>query len=414
MSFIIDRRSTQNKTATHRKRFLDRHSRHIKEAVRKAIQEKNIQDVNKDGIDVTVPVGDLEQPSIMPDQSTGNSDRVHNGNKEFVPGDQIPIQGGGSGQGKGSGAGGDGEGDDDFVFNVSHDEFLEYLFEDLELPDLVKKQLKMKKVGTKRAGFSSDGLPQNLDIQRTFKHSIGRHLIAEQEYDDELKRINSDDSLTQEEKDIEIEKLKRYLDTVPFLEDVDMKFKVSAPDIKPDTSAVMFCIMDTSGSMTAGHKDLAKRFYILLYLFLQRQYKDLDIVFIRYHTVAKEVSEEDFFYSRETGGTIASTAFKLMSDIMSDRYSPTDWNIYVAHTTDGDDFQNDLEPLQSVLETNILPSVQYYSYVELKATSSDLLPLYQGLATKHHNISCTNIHDNGDVYPSLRKLFTKKGIGENL
>lgn len=414
MSNIIDRRTTKNRSATHRKRFLDRHSRHIKDAVKKAITEKSIENIDQEGVDVTVPVGDLDQPSIMPDFNSGRSDKVHTGNKEFIPGDKIPNQNGGGSGGQGKGSGGDGEGQDDFVFQVSQEEFLQYLFEDLELPDLVKKQLKMKTVGQKPAGFSNVGLPQNLDIVRTFKGSMARHLIAEADYKRKLKQIEENDELSDEEKAEEIKKIKRYLDSVPFLDDIDMRFKIQTPIEKPDTSAVMFCVMDTSGSMTANHKELAKRFYLLLYLFLRRQYKDLDIVFIRYHTVAKEVSEEDFFYSRETGGTCASTAFKLMDEIIKDRYSPSDWNIYVAHATDGDNFDYDMADLESVLEQSILPNVQYYSYIELMAEKTDLKPLYTDLSSRHQNISYTNIKDKSDVYPSLRELFSKKDSQENL
>jgi len=126
----------------------------------------------------------------------------------------------------------------------------------------------------------------------------------------------------------------------------------------PSSKAVMFCIMDVSGSMTQSIKDIAKRFFILLYLFLERNYKQIELVFVRHHTHAKEVDEQEFFYSRETGGTIVSSALKLTADIIDARYSPADWNIYIAQASDGDNWDGDSASCADILSKQILDKVQ--------------------------------------------------------
>ena len=103
----------------------------------------------------------------------------------------------------------------------------------------------------------------------------------------------------------------------------------------------MFCLMDVSGSMDEERKDIAKRFFILLYLFLTRNYERIEVVFIRHHTIAKEVDEDEFFHSRESGGTVVSSALKLMQEIIRERYPLTEWNIYAAQASDGDNWDDD-------------------------------------------------------------------------
>ena len=118
----------------------------------------------------------------------------------------------------------------------------------------------------------------------------------------------------------EIATLRKKIDTVPFIDTFDLRFKNYERRPVPSSQAVMFCLMDVSGSMDQATKDIAKRFYVLLYLFLTRTYENVEVVFIRHHTQAKEVDEHEFFYSQETGGTIVSSALKLMTDVVSKPY----------------------------------------------------------------------------------------------
>ena len=171
----------------------------------------------------------------------------------------------------------------------------------------------------------------------------------------------------------------------------------------------MFCLMDVSGSMNQAMKDMAKRFFILLYMFLKRNYEKIEVVFIRHHTSAKEVDEEEFFYSRETGGTIVSSALKMMRDIMKDRYPADEWNIYGAQASDGDNWNDDSPTCREILIKDILPQVQYYSYIEINPRRHQALwREYETIEATVAHFAMQQISDPGDIYPVFRELFQRK------
>jgi uncharacterized sporulation protein YeaH/YhbH (DUF444 family) len=171
----------------------------------------------------------------------------------------------------------------------------------------------------------------------------------------------------------------------------------------------MFCLMDVSGSMDQETKDIAKRFYILLYLFLTRSYRDVDVVYIRHHTQAKEVDEEEFFYSRETGGTIVSSALEMTRDIIAQRYPPTDWNIYAAQASDGDNWNDDSPVCEQILAKQLLPQLRYYAYVEItRRDHQGLWAHYENLLAKHDNFAMQHIREYEDIYPVFREFFRKQ------
>lgn len=171
----------------------------------------------------------------------------------------------------------------------------------------------------------------------------------------------------------------------------------------------MFCLMDVSGSMDRATKDMAKRFYILLYLFLSRTYKNVDVVYIRHHTQAKEVDEHEFFYSQETGGTIVSSALKLMDEVVKERYDPAQWNIYAAQASDGDNWADDSPLCHELLAKKILPVVRYYSYIEItRRAHQTLWREYEHLQSTFENFAMQHIRDPEDIYPVFRELFHKQ------
>jgi hypothetical protein len=208
----------------------------------------------------------------------------------------------------------------------------------------------------------------------------------------------------------DIEKLRNRMKKIPFIDEIDIRYNQHVKEPKPSTAAVMFCLMDVSGSMSQLHKDIAKRFFILLYLFLRRNYEKIDVVFIRHHTSAKEVDEEEFFYSRETGGTIVSSALKLMRTIIEERYPTEDWNIYAAQASDGDNWNDDSPRCSKLLSEGILPLVQYYSYIEITPHEHQMLwHEYEKLAdTFSDRFALQQITEEGDIYPVFRKLFQKQ------
>jgi uncharacterized sporulation protein YeaH/YhbH (DUF444 family) len=358
MTHIVDRRlNGKNKSAVNRERFLRRYRHHIKKAVSDAVHRRSITDIER-GESISIPSRDIDEPVFHHGQG-GHREMVHPGNQEFVTGDRLPKPEGGEGQGQGQGqASPDGEGMDEFAFQITQEEFLNFLFDDLELPNLVRKKLKdTEAFNYVRSGFSTQGVPAKLDVVRSLRGAHARRLglggarkkkIRELEAQlAELKSATADLDAAFSHKDQvqaledEIARLKANVKRIPFIDDIDLRYRQHLKQPKPATSAVMFCLMDVSGSMTQMHKDTAKRFFILLYLFLKKNYKKIDVVFIRHHTSAKEVDEEEFFYSRETGGTIVSSALKLMHKIIESRYSPAEWNIYAAQASDGDNWNDD-------------------------------------------------------------------------
>ncbi len=427
MTHIVDRRlNGKNKSAVNRERFLRRYRHHIKKAVSDAVQRRSITDV-EGGESVSIPARDLEEPIFHHGQG-GKREMVHPGNKEFVAGDELPKPPGGGGGGQGDGkASPDGEGMDEFAFQITQDEFLEFLFDDLELPNLARKKLRdTEAFKYVRSGFSTQGVPAKLDVVRSLRGAHARRLSLGgarkrkiRELEAQLAALKTapddlDPAFSHKDQievlEAEIAKLKSNLKRIPYIDEIDLRYRQHLKQPQPATSAVMFCLMDVSGSMTQMHKDIAKRFFILLYLFLKKNYKRIDVVFIRHHTSAKEVDEEEFFYSRETGGTIVSSALKLMDKIIKARYSPAEWNIYAAQASDGDNWNDDSPICSKILSEQILPQVQYYSYVEITPQDHQMLwyEYEKVMAENPDSFAMQQIADPSEIYPVFRQLFERK------
>jgi uncharacterized sporulation protein YeaH/YhbH (DUF444 family) len=295
------------------------------------------------------------------------------------------------------------------------------MFEDLALPNLVKKHLTgMDSFKTVRAGISSEGTPARLNIVRTLRSAHARRIalsgssrakLREARAELERLKIEEPDNFGDIQKlEAEIARLRTRIERVPFLDTFDLKYNLLVKQPNPSSKAVMFCLMDVSGSMTQATKDIAKRFFILLYLFLKRSYDKIDVVFIRHHTSAKEVDEEEFFYSRETGGTIVSSALKLMQEVMAERYPVNEWNIYAAQASDGDNWNDDSPVCRDILIKQIMPFVQYYSYVEITPREHQALWYeYEGVREAFsESFAQQQIVSAADIYPVFRELFQRR------
>ncbi|WP_455210064.1 YeaH/YhbH family protein [Kaarinaea lacus] len=419
MTQVIDRRlSGKNKSAINRQRFIRRFKSQIKRAVSDAVSQRSITDMDK-GEKVNIPTRDTSEP-IFHHGPGGRRQIIHPGNTDFVAGDKVPRpQGGGGGKGSGK-ASNQGEGEDDFVFQLTREEFLEFFFEDLELPDLVKTQLKsVIDYKSRRAGYTTAGIPSNINVIRSLRGALARRMALSAPYARELRQKEEelDDILTahgEEDPKVlllreEIELLKAKINGVPFIDEFDIRYNNRVKDPVPSTQAVMFCIMDVSGSMNEERKDIAKRFFILLYLFLERNYENIDVVFIRHHTTAKEVDEEEFFYSRETGGTVVSSALDLMHEIIDERYPTSQWNIYAAQASDGDNWEGDSPACSEILINKIMPCLQYYAYVEITAYEHQSLWYeYEKVKAHYDNFSMQDIAGLTSIYPVFRELFSKQ------
>ncbi len=419
MANFIDRRlNSKNKSTVNRQRFIRRYKSQIKKSVEQAVNKRGVTDVES-GESITITKKDLSEP-VFHQGKGGVRDRIHPGNDQYSEGDKIKRppqqQGQGGGQGEASNSG---EGEDDFVFSISKDEYLNLLFEDLELPNLEKNQLdKLIDYKTVRSGYCAEGVPANIDIVKSLQGSIARRIAMTSSKRKELKALKNrlfelENDTHEHIKEIktlkqDIEKLKEKIAKVPFIDTFDLRFRNYAKQPVPTSKAVMFCLMDVSGSMDQATKDIAKRFYILLYLFLTRTYKTIDVVYIRHHTQAKEVDEQEFFYSQETGGTIASSALELMIKIMEERYNPREWNIYGAQASDGDNWADDSPHCRALMSEKILPLARYFAYIEITQRAHQTLwQYYLQVAEQHKHFAMQHIKSVEDIYPVFRELFKK-------
>lgn len=430
MPTFVDRRlNPKDKSLGNRQRFLRRARGRIKEVVDQSIRERKVGDMAS-GETITIPTKGIEEPKLIHSPKGGRRTRVFPGNKEFVAGDQIakPKPKGGKGQGKEAAE--DGEGEDEFRFVLTRDEFLDLFFDGLELPDLEKTNLK-EVVTTKarRAGHASSGTPVNLDVQRTMRNSFARRMALGRPRSQEMKALEEEiaeleAAATPDESKLAVlrkrlEVLDRRRRMIPFIDPLDIRYNRFEQQPEPNSQAVMFCLMDVSGSMGEREKDLAKRFFVLLHMFLERRYEHTEIVFIRHTHEASEVDEETFFYSRETGGTVVSTALKEMLIVQQDRYPPDEWNIYAAQASDGENFTGDSARCVDLLNNHVMPLCQYYAYVEIvdereaelvldSTSGAALWRSYRTVADEWENFAMKRIARPGDIYPVFRELFLQQ------
>jgi len=419
---IIDRRlAGKNKSVGNRERFLRRYKEQVRDAVKRAIDGRSIRDVER-GEEVHIPKKDLSEP-VFGHGAGGIREVVHPGNKDFIRGDKIERPKGGGGQGSGKGEASDsGEGEDDFVFSLSKEEFMQVFFEDLALPNLVRTQLaETPEWKSQRAGYSSDGTPNNLHVVRSMRGAIGRRIAIgagsraevremEEELDQLLSEPKNDGRLARiKELEAAIAALRARIARIPYLDPIDLRYRSRIRVPVPTSKAVMFCLMDISGSMDEARKDLSKRFFILLYLFLTRHYEKIDLVFIRHHTQAQEVNEDDFFHARETGGTVVSSALVLMEEIIRERYSPSEWNIYGAQASDGDNWHHDSGRCRELLSDKLLPLCRYYAYVQVAEEEQNLWDEYAQLPPLHPQFAMRKATSADQIYPVFRDLFKKEG-----
>lgn len=428
---VIDRRlNPSGKSLPNRQRFIRLAKETIKEAVVRSIRERSLGDVESKEV-INIPMKRVAEPRLRHAPSGGDRDQVFPGNKEFVQGDTLPKPKSGAGE-KGSQGAPDGEGEDDFRFTISAEEYLDILFEELELPDLAKTQLKDDAtLRYHRAGHSSSGSPTNLNLVRTMRRSLARRISLGRPKPSEMAALEleidaleaRDDRDAEAEGDLDQLKAKRAAlnarsRRIGYIDPVDLRFNRFEAKPQPSAQAVMFCLMDVSGSMTEDMKDLAKRFFLLLHLFLRRNYKHVDLVFIRHTSEAKEVDEETFFNSRETGGTVVSTALAEMRRIIDERYSVEDWNIYAAQASDGDNYASDSRTCLGLLNEAILPICQYFAYVEVydrrqaeiflsNLNVSELWKDYETVCGDHANFAMKRVFSKADVFPVFHQLFAK-------
>ena len=419
-SVIVDRRSQKGKSVANRQRLLKRLDGALKAQLGKLVARHKLQD-GAQPAEVTIERKDAGEPRIILDSASGASGRIIPGNDKYHIGDKIPNTGSeGRGPGQGHGAG-DGEEDDEdsFRFALSRTEYLSLLFDDLELPALVKKDLlEIDENRFRRGGVVRYGNPGSVCVARTFKASIGRRVAAEAQHDEDVAEAeavliaarSAADPVRLAAAQHAFDEVTRRTGEIPFLDPVDLRHRNLIEVQSPCTAAVMFCLMDVSSSMDENRKDLAKRFFMLLHLFLTRKYKKVDLVFIRHTDAAQEVDEETFFNGTQAGSTKVLSALAKMNEIIASRYPASRYNIFGAQASDGDSFGTDSAESSSYLRAELLPASRYFVYAEVGSNplqgSTTLWAAYRDIQNERFNMASVNARN--EVYPALAKLFHRE------
>ena len=321
----------------------------------------------------------------------------------FVYGDNAPGAGSASGDvrpgqvigeteqdGHDHGMPGHQPGTDYYETDVALEELIDIMFEDLELPNLDRKNLRQIEVEAtrKRKGFRKVGVRTHLDKRRTAIARLRRAVASHGQAEAEDTRF-------------------------PFHRD-DLKYRRLVRDIRPQSNAVVLCIMDTSGSMDTMKKYLARSFFFLLYRFVKTRYQNVEVVFVAHDASAREVSEEEFFSKGESGGTMISTGYQKALEIVHSRYHPTHWNIYAFHCSDGDNWMEDNE--QAINAANELCQLcNLFGYGEIKPLNSgsygnSLLGVFEQIhASNFHSVV---IESKDDIWPSFKEFLTHERATE--
>ena len=414
---IVDRRlNPRGKAIENRQRFLRRGKAVVQQAVKQSLQNRNIKDVMAGG-EVSIPLDGMEEPSLRRGGG-GTRDHVLPGNRTFVEGDLLPRPRGGGG-GRPDKAG-EGDGEDSFRFVLTREEFLNVFLDDLELPDLAKRRLtETEHESLTRAGYSVSGSPANISVTRTTRLALMRRMALRRPRPEERAELDAEIAdCTDDELRLALEAKVKALEAkarrIPYIDPVDVRYRRFDTEPKPVARAVMFCLMDVSSSMSEHMKDLAKRFYMLLYIFLSQRYRRVEIVFIRHTDRAEEVDEDTFFHSPATGGTLVSSALEVMQSVIAKRYSPEDWNIYAAQASDGDNSYSDDAATERLLKDAILPVSQYFAYLEVGefdrgySSHSALWKLYERLRSEDLPLSMRKVSHRGEIFPVFRELFQRR------
>ena len=418
---VIDRRlNPGGKSLENRQRFLRRAKAQVQSAVKKSSQDRDIKDVLEGG-EVSIALDGMDEPRFR--REGGTRDMVLPGNKKFVEGDILPRSGEGGGR---KSQPGQGDSEDAFRFVLSREEFVNLFLDDLELPDLAKRKLaEAESEGLQRAGYATSGSPANISISRTVSRALMRRVALRRPRPAAIAALEAELAECEDEErrlqlEAEIAALKAKAKRIPFIDPIDIRYRRFETIPKPVAQAVMFCLMDVSGSMSEHMKDLAKRFYMLLYVFLKRRYRHVEIVFIRHTDRAEEVDEQTFFYGPASGGTLVSSALQCMNDIVRSRFRPSDWNIYAAQASDGDNSISDSEAVSRLLTGAILPVCQFFAYLEVgeaggysfEMPDSSLWSLYERLRGNGADLSMRKVRDRSEIFPVFHDLFQRRANQE--
>ena len=385
MSIFKKHNTNADRSASDRRRHKEKIEKAIKEGIHDIVAEESI--IGQSGKKkIKIPVRGIKEYRFVYDQGDGSKGVGAAPGSDIKKGQKIK-------EGKKKGTGkpdkpGNQKGEDFYDVEISLDELAKYLFDDLELPELEKKKsAEIFSEKYKRKGYRQKGIKPRLSKKETLKNKIKRKNAAIRSgtyHPDSGERFT-------------------------FHED-DLKYKHIDVTKKPITNAVIFFIMDTSGSMSKRKKYLARSFFFLLFQFIRYRYQSIETVFVSHTTEANEVSEDDFFKKGSSGGTYISSGLKLANDIINERYSPSSWNIYTFHCSDGENWQEDnpkaLEYMEKLVNIGQLSGYIQIKGEQEKVWGDEMANVFKPLVSE--NFKVVNISGKKDVWPEFARLFGGK------
>jgi sporulation protein YhbH len=392
-----------------------RHREKVRESIREniadIIAEESIIGKNKDRV-IKVPLRGIKEYRFIYGENSGG---VGQGDGNMRPG-QVVGKTGKDGKGKGEGQAGDRPGVDYYETDVTLEELIEIMFEDLELPNLERRALREipSDRSSRRKGYRHAGIRIRLDKRRTARQRVMRIMGSQHRRNEELKALEGQNGAAQPEIDLaeagqEEQAERRH----PFHKN-DLRYKHLETDTREDSNAAVLCIMDTSGSMDTMKKYLARSFFFLLYQFISTRYRNVEIVFIGHHTEANEVTEEAFFHKGESGGTFISSGYQKALEIIAERYHPSLWNLYAFHCSDGDNFDSD-NPAALRTAKELAEICNLFGYGEIKPLGSryyesSMLNVFRRLDAP--NFQAVLIERKEDIWPSFKAFLSKDRVKE--
>jgi uncharacterized sporulation protein YeaH/YhbH (DUF444 family) len=407
MAMIVNRTQEHGQASDSRRRFLNR----VKLSLQYSLKlGKSNKTTGLSHGNVHITSDSLIEPKFLYDyiDNIRPVEAVIN-NTAFNKGDILlsPPGKDGSGSGASGGTGGDGDGEDEFEFFLDKDEFAALVFEGLKLPNFIEKDKQtIDEKKWKHAGLSKEGMPANVNIIKTYTKAMARRLAIKGDINEEIKKLQEKEQT--EEIKLKIEELEKRLLTVPYFDDVDLRYNTRVPVLHKIASAVVFLLLDVSGSMSESMKDRAKRFFYMFNLFLKTQYKNTEVVFITHTDLPLEVSELEFFTSRRSGGTEFLPAYKLVNSIIADRYPVSQYNIYLAHASDSDAF-DDYSAFRKYFRENIYNKLQYGAYVHMPVLASYKNTAPESLfGANLTHFKLGELANAADPYMLMRHLFSEK------
>ena len=397
-----------DRSAGDRQRHRDKLREAIRDNIADIISEESIIGRQKDRV-IKVPIRGIKEYRFV---FGDNQSQAGTGEGETEPGQVIGKAGK---EGEGSGKAGDQPGVDYYETDVTLEELIEIMFEDLELPDMERKILRevMSERIAKRKGYRKAGVRVHLDRRRTAKARI-RRMVATGNGPAPTGASSTDDGLTTSALESDLDPSSDEMgddERFPFRRD-DLTYKRLVEDTREESNAVVMCVMDTSGSMDSMKKYLARSFFFLLYQFVSSKYQNVELVFIGHHTQAREVSEEEFFHKGESGGTLISSGYNKTLEIIYDRYHPSLWNVYAFHCSDGDNFDSDnANAIKAAKE--LCEVCNLFGYGEIKPLGShyyesSMLDMFRRIEAD--NFQSVLIERKEDIWPSFKAFLSRDKV----